>query len=42
MEADLSLGYSSLKSLETRGVHSRNDKIFAAISFPAPNSPSSW
>jgi hypothetical protein len=34
IENDLSLGYSSLKSLETRGVHSRNDKIFAAISFP--------
>ena len=34
IENDLSLGYSSLKSLETRGVHSRSDKIFAAISFP--------
>jgi len=38
IENDLSLGYSSLKSLETRGVHSRSDKIFAAISFPTRKS----
>ena len=31
---NITLGYSSLKSLEILGVHSRRAKIFAAISFP--------
>ena len=33
------LGYSSLKSLEILGVHSRRARIFAAISFPCKRKP---
>ena len=33
-EKILSLGYSSLKSRDILGVHSRSARIFAAISFP--------